>query len=178
MLLRNLYFFKLVDPSIMDTNGIKMLQSIRIAFDLLPPSVTMNKVTFVKETIEKSDLINAMRAQKCPVVHTIDLSSPNITESLHIMVATGFHSKKLSSTQTTPVGSANTTYVQCKNSYRNNQGSVSYIANILYFDVEFARLLFDDTTKEIMNIPFIYEGKAKGRVIVSKSFYISIQHNF
>ena len=101
----------------MDTNGIKMLKSIRMAFDLFPSTVTMNKVTFVKESIEKSFLIDSIKAKKCPVVHTMDMSSRNeneLKESLHIMVATGVRS------------TTKKTFIQCKNSYRNNQGNFSY----------------------------------------------------
>ena len=94
----------------MDTIGIKMLKSIDILFELLP--VTINKVIFVKESFKKSDLITAVNNQKkCPVVQTIDLSAgslSDIRESLHIMVTTG----------------ANKTMgvIQCKNSYRQNEG--------------------------------------------------------
>ena len=97
----------------MDTNGLKMLKSIRMVFDLL--SIPMNKVVFAKECIEKRDLVNAIiHEDKCPVIHTIDLSLAEqnaIANSLHIMVATGVSTNE-----------ENTTYIQCKNSYRNNDG--------------------------------------------------------
>ena len=97
----------------MDTNGLKMLKSIRMVFDLLP--IPMNKVVFVKDCIEKRDLVNAIiHEDKCPVIHTIDSSldeNDAIEKSLHIMVATGVSTNE-----------ENTTYIQCKNSYRNNDG--------------------------------------------------------
>ena len=97
----------------MDTNGLKMLKSIRMFFDLLP--IAMNKVVFAKECIEKRDLVNAIiHEDKCPVIHTIDLSLAEqdaIENSLHIMVATGVSTNE-----------ENTTYIQCKNSYRINDG--------------------------------------------------------
>ena len=95
----------------MDTIGIKMLKSIDILFELLP--VTINKVIFVKETFKKSDLITAVKNhKKCPVVQTIDLSAgrrSDILESLHVMVATGANKK--------------TGVIQCKNSYRQSEGT-------------------------------------------------------
>ena len=92
----------------MDTIGIKMLKSIDILFELLP--VAINKVIFVKESFQKSDLITVVnKLKKCPVVQTMDLSSgrwSEIRESLHIMVATG----------------AKKGVIQCKNSYRQSEG--------------------------------------------------------
>ena len=56
----------------MDTSGLKLLKSVRMVFDLLP--IPMNKVAFIKECIDKSDLVNAINNEyKCPVVHTVDL---------------------------------------------------------------------------------------------------------
>ena len=73
----------------------------------------MNKVVFVKESFKKSDLITVVNDQKkCPVVQTIDLSLKrriDIQESLHIMVATGSDKNGV---------------IQCKNSYRQNEGTL------------------------------------------------------
>ena len=54
--------FKLVNPSIMDSEGVKMLKSIDMVFELLP--ISMNKVVFVKETIKKSDLMAEIKIKK------------------------------------------------------------------------------------------------------------------
>ena len=103
----------------MDSEGVRMLKSIDMAFELLP--ISMNKVVFIKEIIEKPDLMAEIKiSKKCPVVQTIDLSARNwsaLAESLHIMVATGVYE--------------NPDYFQCKNSYRNNQGI--FISNLLLF---------------------------------------------
>ena len=96
----------------MDTTGLKMLKSIRMVFDLLP--IPMNKVEFNKESIDKRDLVNAINYEdKCPVIHTmdLDLEEQEAYENLHIMVATGVTTNE-----------KNTTFIQCKNSYRNNHG--------------------------------------------------------
>ena len=114
----------------MDTNGLKMLKSIRMVFDLLP--IPMNKVVFVKDCIEKRDLVNAIiHENKCPVIHTIDSSlgeNDAIENSLHIMVATGVSTDE-----------ENTTYIQCKNSYRNNDGI--FVLNTFIYIVFSAILL-------------------------------------
>ena len=94
----------------MDSEGVKMLKSIDMVFELLP--ISINKVIFLKETIKKSDLMAEIKInKKCPVVQTIDLSARNWTaleESLHVMVATGVFEKP--------------DFIQCKNSYRHNKG--------------------------------------------------------
>ena len=103
----------------MDTNGLKLLKSFCKVFDLLP--VPMSKVLFEKQCIDKGNLVNAIKHEnKCPVVHTIDLSVKGkeaIQESLHIMVATGVS-----------LGPSNTTFIQCKNSFRQNNGK--FILNL------------------------------------------------
>ena len=84
-----------------------------MVFDLLP--VPMSKVLFEKQCIDKKDLVNAIEHEnKCPVVHTIDLSVKGkeaIRKSLHIMVATGVF-----------LNESNATFIQCKNSFRRNNG--------------------------------------------------------
>ena len=97
----------------METCGINMLKSIQNVFELLP--VPLNKAVFLKECIDKSDLIKEIDNDKCPVVHTIDLSLRTrdaVQKSLHIMVATGVHYSLIDSS----------IWIQCKNSYRQNQG--------------------------------------------------------
>ena len=117
-------YLKLVSPSIMDTYGLQMLKSVCMVFDLLP--IPMNKVVFVKECIDKGDLVNAIcQEHKCPVVHTMDLSlggKEAIQESLHIMVATGVSTNKI-----------NIPCIQCKNSYRQNEGK--FILNTLFVHI-------------------------------------------
>ena len=117
--------FKLVNPSIMDSEGVKMLKSIDMVFELLP--ISMNKVVFVKETIKKSDLMAEIKInKKCPVVQTIDLSARNWTaleESLHVMVATGVYEKP--------------DFIQCKNSYRHNKGKFILVHIFWSFIIQF-----------------------------------------
>ena len=106
----------------MDTSGLKLLKSVRMVFDLLP--IPMNKVAFIKECIDRSDLVDAINHEyKCTVVHTMNLCQRGqkaVEDSLHIMVATGVSTNE-----------KNMTCIQCKNSYRINNGK--FISNTLFF---------------------------------------------
>ena len=114
-------FFKLVNPSVMDPEGILMLNSIREIFDALGLHFEFTKFISEKFDTERS-IINAINNQKkCPAIvgAKFDFSTSPVTIDAHVMAAAGVksdivrHASFFRRQKTEH-------FIQCKNSYRDD----------------------------------------------------------
>ena len=98
----------------MDPKGILMLNSIREIFDIV--GISFESMKFVDEQFDNERLIiDAINIQKkCPAITgaKFDFSTRPVTvDCAHVMVAAGVKSET--------IGASTQHFIQCKNSYRD-----------------------------------------------------------
>ena len=103
----------------MDPEGILMLNSIREIFDLA--CITFDSMHFVSEKYNQSaTIINAINNErKCPAIvgAQFDFTTRPVTVEAHIMVAAGVKSTTIRD----GLSFKQEHFIQCKNSYRDDQ---------------------------------------------------------
>ena len=102
-----------------------MLNSIREIFDIA--GIPFESMKFVQEKFDNQnsiiDAINHQKKSPAIVGAKIDFSSrPFTVECVHVMVAAGVKSKT--------VGSSTKYFIQCKNSYRDDQNQSGKFHNL------------------------------------------------
>ena len=103
----------------MDPEGILMLNSIREIFDLA--GIPFDSMKFVAEKFDQSaSIIRAIsNKRKCPAIvgAQFDFTTRPVTVKAHVMVAAGVKSK----TVRNGLSFKREHFIQCKNSYRDDQ---------------------------------------------------------
>ena len=96
----------------MDAKGILMLNSIREIFDIV--GISFESMSFVPYKFDnQNSLIDAIDIQRfCPAIVGAKVNfSARTIDWVHVMVAAGVK----------PVGGSTQYFIQCKNSYRDDQ---------------------------------------------------------